>query len=483
MSNASQIVQRLWNYCNILKDDGVSYGDYVEQLTYLLFLKMEDENVSGSKTTSLPPGYDWKTLRGKDTKSVSDYYSNLLINLGEERGLIGEIFRKAQNKIHDPAKLKRLVALIDGETWSSSDIDVKGEIYEGILQKNAEDTKSGAGQYFTPRPLIKTIVEVMKPTPEMDIADPACGTGGFFLAVQRYLTAEGRFVLDRKQKARLRKGIFRGWEIVENTARLCLMNLHLHGVGTDKSIPITIADGLVSKPKTQFDMVLSNPPFGKRSSMTMVTDGKVRVDDSLYYRRDDFFATTSNKQLNFLQHIITMLKDCGKAAVVLPDNVLFEGGAGEIVRKRILKECNLHTILRLPPGIFYAQGVKANVFFFDRCDLSDERPRTNRVWIYDFRTGKSFTLRTRQMQKPHLADFIDCFQAENQQLRTESEFFRSFSYEEIAKRDKFNLDISWPISKSGNSAPKLGDTNSLIDEIIGHLDSAKAFFESVKREL
>ena len=377
-NESSTIVQRLWNYCNVLRDDGVSYGDYVEQLTYLLFLKMADEQTKIlNKPSTIPDSYNWKSLRGKEGDDLETHYRHILEELGKEKGMLGVIFRKSQNKIQDPAKLKRLIELINGETWLGLDIDVKGEIYEGLLQKNAEDTKSGAGQYFTPRPLIKAIVEVMKPEPGMTICDPACGTGGFLLAAHDYIS--NNYTLDKEQKDDLKLNTFKGWDIVDNVVRLCAMNLYLHGIGGEKS-PIKTGDALISDPGNRFDMVLTNPPFGKKSSYTIV-NGEGKADKNTQtYDRDDFWATTSNKQLNFLQHVKTLLKINGKAAIVVPDNVLFEGGAGETVRKKLLIECDVHTLLRLPTGLFYAQGVKANVLFFDRKQAS-EKPWTEKFWI------------------------------------------------------------------------------------------------------
>ena len=393
MTNESAtIVQRLWNYCNVLRDDGVSYGDYVEQLTYLLFLKMADEQTKPpyKKPSFIPESYDWPSFQNRDGSDLEIHYRETLAALGKSGGMLGIIFRKAQNRIQDPAKLKRLIALIDEETWMGLDIDIKGEIYEGLLQKNAEDTKSGAGQYFTPRPLIKAMVEVMRPEPGMTICDPACGTGGFFLSAHEYISSS--YNLDRDQKNTLRTGTFKGWEIVDNTARLCVMNLYLHGIGGEE-LPVEVNDALISDPGQRFSMVLTNPPFGKKSSVTIV-NGEGKADKSaLSYERDDFWATTSNKQLNFVQHIATLLEINGKAAVVVPDNVLFEGGAGETVRRRLLAGFDVHTLLRLPTGLFYAQGVKANVLFFDK-KPGREKPWTEKVWIYDLRTNMYFTLKT-----------------------------------------------------------------------------------------
>jgi len=301
-SEASTIVQRVWNYCNVLRDDGVSYGDYVEQLTYLLFLKMADEQTKPpyNKPPRIPKGLDWQSLLEKDGDALEVHYRHILETLGKEKGMLGVIFRKVQNKIQDPAKLKRLIELINAETWMGMDIDLKGEIYEGLLQKNAEDTKSGAGQYFTPRPLIKAMVEVVRPEPGMTIYDPACGTGGFLLAAYEYLSKN--YNLDREQKEFLKYKTLFGKELVDNVARLCVMNLYLQGIGGEES-PIEVGDALISEPKEHYDIILTNPPFGKKSSITIV-NGECKAErESLVYEIPDFWATTSNKQLNFLQHV------------------------------------------------------------------------------------------------------------------------------------------------------------------------------------
>lgn len=482
MANESAaIVQRLWNYCNVLRDDGVSYGDYVEQLTYLLFLKMADEQTKPpfNKSSSIPVDYDWQSILEKDGDELEKHYRHLLEGLGKESGMLGVIFRKSQNKIQDPAKLKRLIMLINEETWSGLDIDVKGEIYEGLLQKNAEDIKSGAGQYFTPRALIKAMVEVTKPGPGMTICDPACGTGGFMLAAHDYLV--GRFKLDKEQKKFLKYETFKGWDIVDNVVRLCVMNLYLHGIAGEES-PIISGDSLIADPGDRFDVVLTNPPFGKKSSITIV-NGEGKADkESLIYERQDFWATTSNKQLNFLQHVKTILKMNGSAAIVVPDNVLFEGGAGETVRRKLLQECNVHTLLRLPTGIFYAQGVKANVLFFDRKPAS-EKPWTEKLWIYDLRTNMHFTLKTNTMKFDDLQDFISCYNPDNRHKRQETERFKVFPYDELIQRDKVNLDIFWLKDESLEDSEHLPAPEILARDIAENLQSALEQFAGIQEEL
>ncbi len=394
--------------------------------------------------------------------------------------MLGVIFRKSQNKIQDPAKLKRLIELINAETWVGLDIDVKGEIYEGLLQKNAEDIKSGAGQYFTPRALIKAMVAVMRPQPRMTIADPACGTGGFFLAAHDYIA--NNFDLDKEEKKFLRLNTFTGWEIVDNTARLCVMNMYLHGIGGEDSPIHAGTDSLLSDPGGRFDMVLTNPPFGKKSSITIMNEEGKADKETLTYERQDFWATTSNKQLNFLQHVKTILKINGRAAIVVPDNVLFEGGAGETVRRKLLHECDVHTLLRLPTGIFYAQGVKANVLFFDRKQAS-EKPWTQKLWIYDFRTNMHFTLKTNQLKFEDLQDFVRCYNPENHHVRTESDRFKSFSYDELIQRDKASLDIFWLKDESLEDSANLPDPDVIADDIAENLDAALEQFRGITDQI
>jgi type I restriction enzyme M protein len=479
-NESSQIVQRLWNYCNVLRDDGVSYGDYVEQLTYLLFLKMADEQEKIlKKQTSIPKGLGWSSLIGKDGDELEVHYRHILASLGKETGMLGVIFRKAQNKIQDPAKLSRLIGLIDGETWSGLDIDIKGEIYEGLLEKNAEDTKSGAGQYFTPRALIKAMVAVTKPQPKTTICDPACGTGGFFLASHDFISHN--YKLDKSEKEFLKYKTFKGWEIVDNTARLCAMNLVLHGIGGDES-PIAVADSLATDSGERYDYVLTNPPFGKKSSITIVNEEGKAEKETLVYERQDFWATTSNKQLNFVQHIRTLLKINGKAAVVVPDNVLFEGGAGETVRRKLLAECDVHTLLRLPTGIFYAQGVKANVIFFDKKPAS-EKPWTEKLWLYDLRTNIHFTLKTNPLRLDDLQDFIKCYNSENRHERKETERFKCFKYDELVQRDKASLDIFWLKDDSLEDSANLPDPAIIAAEISDNLEVALEQFKAISEEL
>ncbi len=479
------LVQRLWSYCNVLRDDGLSYGDYLEQLTYLLFLKMADEQTRPPFSCSafIPDGLDWPSLLARDGDELEVHYRHILEELGRGNGMLGVVFRKAQNRIQDPAKLRRLVVdLIDREQWMTLDADVKGDAYEGLLQKNAEDVKTGAGQYFTPRPLIRAIVEVMRPEPGMTICDPACGTGGFLLAAHDYVSRNYSY-LDPDEKRHLRFDALGGCEIVDAAARLCVMNLLLHGIGAeDADSPIVVDDSLKGDPGDRYPMVLTNPPFGKKSSMTVVNvEGEAERED-LVIVRDDFWATTSNKQLNFLQHVKTLLAINGRAAIVVPDNVLFEGGAGETVRRKLLHECDVHTLLRLPTGVFYAQGVKANVLFFDRKPAS-ETPWTRTLWVYDLRTNAHFTLKQNPLRYEHLEDFIVSYQADDRSKRTESERFKSFSYDDLLQRDKVSLDLIWLRDESLEDSDNLAAPDVLAQEIVEDLEAAISEFAAIAETL
>jgi len=484
VSDSNGLVQRLWNYCNILRDDGLSYGDYVEQLTYLLFLKMADEQTKPpfKRDRIVPEGLDWQSLLDRDGEELEAHYIKILNELGRGSGTLGVIFRKAQNRIQDPAKLRRLVVdLIDREQWMGLEADVKGDAYEGLLQKNAEDVKTGAGQYFTPRPLIRAMVEVMQPEPGMSICDPACGTGGFFLAAHDYIA--GNHKLDRDEKRHLRYDAFTGVEIVDNTARLCAMNLLLHGIGdADADSPIEVEDSLGADPGDRFEMVLTNPPFGKKSSVTFVNAEGESQRETLTVLRDDFWASTSNKQLNFLQHVKTLLKTEGRGAIVVPDNVLFEGGAGETVRRRLLTECDTHTLLRLPTGIFYAQGVKANVLFFDR-KAASETPWTRELWIYDLRTNQHFTLKENPLTYEHLEDFVACYRAGERHKREETERFHRFTYDELVARDKASLDLFWLRDESLEDTDNLPPPEVIAAEIAEDLEAALSEFAQIAESL
>jgi type I restriction enzyme M protein len=484
--NTSSIVSKVWSFCNVLRDGGVSYGDYLEQLTYLIFLKMAEEyrKPPYNRNIGIPEEYTWDKLKQQRGAELDTHYKELLEELGKKPGMLGQIFLKAQNKVSDPAMLYKIIDMIDKESWVMMGVDTKGEIYEGLLQKNAEDTKSGAGQYFTPRPLIKAMVQCLQPEPMKTIGDPCCGTGGFFLAAYDFLTSHHR--LDREQSRFLKNKTFGGNEIVAGTRRLALMNMFLHNIGEIDGEPmISNSDALIADPGYRYDYILTNPPFGKKSSMTFTNEEGEQEKEDLTYNRQDFWTTTSNKQLNFLQHIHTILKTGGQAAVVLPDNVLFEGGAGETIRRKLLETTDLHTILRLPTGIFYANGVKANVLFFEAKPASKE-PWTKEVWIYDYRTNVHHTLKKNPLKFSDLEDFIKCYSPENRHSRTETWSeespegrFRKFGYEEIVARDKTNLDIFWLKDKSLADLDNLPDPDILANEIIENMEASLASFKEI----
>lgn len=481
MTNPAALVNRVWNFAGVLRDAGVGYGDYVEQITYLLFLKLDAENRAMHRPTRIPAEYQWETLVGKAGDELEVHYRHVLTGLSNQPGIIGTIFRKAQNKIGVPSLLERLVKLIDAEEWRAYSPDVKGDLYEGLLQRNAEDVKGGAGQYFTPRPLIDAVVRCVRPQPGQTITDPACGTGGFLLGAYEYLSTTYGSSLDRDQKRHLTEGTFYGADIVDSVVRLATMNMYLHGLGGEHS-PIQTMDSLATAPSEQFDFVLANPPFGKKSSITVVTESGDLEREGQTYERPDFWATTSNKQLNFLQHIRTLLKIGGTAAVVVPDNVLFEGGAGETIRRKLLHSCNVHTLLRLPTGIFYAPGVKANVLFFERKPAS-ETPWTGRLWVYDLRTNRHFTLKANPMRAADLEDFVRCYQPENIHQREESERFKAYDLADLLARDKANLDLFWLKDDTLEDTTSLPAPDVLAAEISENLLAALAEFNSIHAEL
>lgn len=485
-----RLVGKLWNYCDVLRDDGVSSIDYVEQLTYLLFLKMAHERANrrlNPETALAGVAAAWQRLVDADGDKLENEYRHTLADLGAATGTLGVIFRKAQNKIQDPAKLKRLVVdLIDKEKWSSQGVDVKGDAYEELLAKSAEDIKSGAGQYFTPRALISAMVDCVQPGPDDTICDPACGTGGFLLATAEYLTEHHGSELNPDQRERLASGkSIWGAELVDGTARLAAMNMLLHGIGRPNGQPlIEVRDSLAERPFRHPSVVLANPPFGKKSSITVIgEDGKTSRED-IAYSRNDFWVTTTNKQINFVQHIASMLGVPGRAAVVVPDNVLFEGGAGETVRRRLLQQLDVHTLLRLPTGIFYAGGVKANVLFFDKRQARPEAPWTTNLWVYDLRTGQHFTLKQNRLQRQHLDDFVACYRpGQPREAREESERFRPFPLDELLARDKVNLDITWLRDPSLDDADAQLPPDVIAREIVEDLEAALSEFAAIAEAL
>lgn len=418
--NEQSLVQKVWQLADVLAAAGVAFTDYIVQLTYILFLKMDAEAELLGIESKIPKDSRWANLVDRDGFDLLERYEKSLKKLSEQPGLIGTIFSKAQNKIAQPAHLAKVVAMVDAQDWLSLDIDTKGAIYEGILEKNGQDKKSGAGQYFTPRALIKAMVDVTNPKITETVCDPACGTGGFLLAAFDHMKRESK---DLRKQEFLKTEALTGYDITPLVVTLASMNLYLHGVGIDAS-PVMCEDSLEKEPSRLYDVILANPPFGTRPA------GLGEISSM----RQDFFAKTSNNQLNFLQHIMLLLKVGGRAAVVLPDNVLFEGGAGETVRKKLLADYNLHTILRLPTGIFYAQGVRANVLFFSRGG------KTTETWVYDYRTGIKHTLANNKLERRHLDDFVACY---TQKKRTETDRWHRFAVDELLKRDKTNLDLKW----------------------------------------
>ena len=427
--NEQSLVQKVWQLADVLAAAGVAFTDYIVQLTYILFLKMDAEAEALGIDSKIPKDCRWANLVDKDGFDLLERYEKSLKKLSEQPGLIGTIFSKAQNKISQPAHLAKVVAMVDAQDWLSLDIDTKGAIYEGILEKNGQDKKSGAGQYFTPRALIKAMVDVTNPKITETVCDPACGTGGFLLAAFDHMKRESQ---DRRKQMFLKTEALTGFDITPLVVTLASMNLYLHGVGIDSS-PVKCEDSLEKEPSCLYDVILANPPFGTRPA------GLGEISSM----RQDFFAKTSNNQLNFLQHIMLLLKVGGRAAVVLPDNVLFEGGAGETVRKKLLADYDLHTILRLPTGIFYAQGVRANVLFFSRGG------KTSETWVYDYRTGVKHTLANNKLERRHLDDFVACY---TQKKRTETERWHRFAVEELVRRDKTNLDLKWLKEQSDDDA-------------------------------
>lgn len=448
------LVQKVWQLADVLAAAGVAFTDYIVQLTYILFLKMDAEAELLGMESKIPKDCRWANLVDRNGFDLLERYEKSLKKLSEQPGLIGTIFSKAQNKIAQPAHLAKVVAMVDAQDWLSLDIDTKGAIYEGILEKNGQDKKSGAGQYFTPRALIKAMVDVTNPKITETVCDPACGTGGFLLAAFDHMKRESR---DLRKQEFLKTEALTGYDITPLVVTLASMNLYLHGVGIDAS-PVMCEDSLEKEPSRLYDVVLANPPFGTRPA------GLGEISSM----RQDFFAKTSNNQLNFLQHIMLLLKVGGRAAVVLPDNVLFEGGAGETVRRKLLADYNLHTILRLPTGIFYAQGVRANVLFFSRGG------KTTETWVYDYRTGVKHTLANNKLERRHLDDFVVCY---TQKKRAETDRWHRFAADELLKRDKTNLDLKWL------KEPSDDDVDVSLKELLADMEKYRAAIDKAVTQL
>ena len=456
----SDVVQKLWGFCHTLRHDGIDYGDYIEQITFLLFLKMADE-----RAIALPKGCDWPTLRDQTGTGLLDHYTDTLRTLGRTPGILGDIYAEAQSRFNNAVNLKRLINLIDETEWTALGVDVKAQAYEGLLEKAASEGKKGAGQYFTPRVLIQAVVRCMKPDPRaharFTICDPACGTGGFLVAAYEWLLGQTQGgALDRDDARRIRKSAYHGQDLVARPRRLALMNLYLHNLEPH----LKLGDAIYEPPGPErFDVILTNPPFGTR--------GANQAPD-----RDDFTIATSNKQLNFVQHILTVLKPGGRAAVVLPDNCLFADQAGEVF-KILCEDCDLHTVLRLPRGTFtpYSQGVKANVVFFTRGQA------TETVWVYDARTNvPGITKKDRPLTEAHFSAFEKCYgadpngHAKRRPQDSKEERWRSFGIAEVRQRD-FKLDsFKWLKEESLEDADELPEPEELAGDAIAELEGAAA---------
>ncbi len=461
----SDVVQKLWGFCHTLRHDGIDYGDYIEQITFLLFLKMADE-----KGVELPKGCDWPALRDQAGPALTDHYTDTLRKLGKTAGILGDIYAEAQSRFNNPVNLKRLINLIDETEWTALGVDVKAQAYEGLLEKAASEGKKGAGQYFTPRVLIQSVVSCMKPDPrgrpDFTVCDPACGTGGFLVAAYEWLLGQTQGgAIDRDFAKRVRKATYHGCDLVARPRRLALMNLYLHNLEPH----ITLGDAIYEAPAPRrYEVILTNPPFGTR--------GANQAPD-----RDDFTIATSNKQLNFVQHILTVLKPGGRAAVVLPDNCLFADQAGEVFAI-LCADCDLHTVLRLPRGTFtpYSPGVKANVIFFTK-----GRP-TETVWVYDARTNvPGITKKDRPLTKEHFAEFEKCYGPDPNGLSkrkpgdSKEDRWRRFDIAEVRERE-YKLDsFKWLKEESLEDADELPEPEELATDAIGELEEAVAELNQV----
>ncbi|MBE9008900.1 N-6 DNA methylase [Pseudanabaenaceae cyanobacterium LEGE 13415] len=466
MTATTDIVQKLWNLCHVLRDDGITYLQYVTELTYLLFLKMMQETENDHQ---LPNGYRWADLVSKDGVEQLEFYRSLLLHLGSKEASkrVQSIFTNAQTALKQPRILKKLVQSIDELDWYSAKQEGLGDLYEGLLEKNASEKKSGAGQYFTPRPLIDSMVALIQPQAGELVQDPAAGTGGFLIAADRFIKQQTGDLYDLTEEMYdfQRQQAFYGIELVQDAHRLLLMNLMLHGIEGEVSLGDTLSsDGQKLK---RANVILTNPPFGTKKGGGLPS-------------RDDFTYATSNKQLAFLQHIYRSLKSEGRAAVVLPDNVLFEDGQGRSIRADLMDKCNLHTILRLPTGIFYAQGVKTNVLFFQRGKT--EKGNTEHVWIYDMRSNMPSFGKRIPLTREHFREFEQCYGTDPNGLservdQGETGRFRCFTREAIAKRGD-NLDISWLRDESLQS-DELQEPEVIAAEILERLQGATKEMEAL----
>ena len=470
-----EIVSKLWNLCNVLRDDGITYHQYVTELTYILFLKMAKETGAESQ---IPEAYRWDNLTSKSGIELKKFYKELLAHLGENcTGRVREIYQGASTNIDEPKNLEKIITTIDGLDWFSAREEGLGNLYEGLLEKNANEKKSGAGQYFTPRVLIDIMTKLVKPQPGERCNDPACGTFGFMISASQYVRSQTDdfFDLDADMAKFEREEAFTGCELVHDTHRLALMNAMLHDIDGKIILGDTLSS--VDMSMKDYDVVLTNPPFGKKKGGERAT-------------RDDFTFPTSNKQLNFLQHIYRSLKTNGKAraAVVLPDNVLFADGDGERIRLDLMDKCNLHTILRLPTGIFYAQGVKTNVLFFTRGKT--DKHNTKEVWIYDLRNDMPSFGKTNLLKSEHFDDFVECYADGDLSKRKETYSednpngrWRKFTIEDILARDKTSLDITWMKADSGTDDYTLAELLDMIKEKSNNIAKAVAELEALIGEV
>lgn len=461
----SSLLKKVWSIAGVLAAAGVGFTDYVTQLTYILFLKMDDERSELGLNSDIPEGYRWKDLKDLNGSDLIEKYEEVLSELSKSDGVIGTIFTKATNKIASPVMLEKVITMVSEDNWYMMEGDFKGAIYESILEKNGQDKKSGAGQYFTPRALINTIVEVVNPKIGETVADPACGTGGFLLGAYDHMKDQSK---DIAKQEFLRNSTFFGADNTPLVVTLASMNLYLHDIGTNNS-PIVCQDSLIQTNDEVYDVILANPPFGKRPQ------GSIEV----YANRPEFIKTSDN-QLNFLQHIMSIAKTGGRVGVVLPDSVLTDEGAGKQIRQKLLKDFNLHTILRLPTGIFYAQGVKTNVLFFEK-----GKPTEN-IWVYDYRTGIKHTLSTKPLKRKDLDDFVACYNSENIDDRVEiysitnkNGRWRKYTKEEIQSRKNLDLDFKWIDLEEKDSR----SIEELIEEVKAESDSISKYIDQLKEIL
>jgi len=490
--DTSQIGKRAWSYAGVLQDAGLSCFEYVEQLTLLLFLKMADQLTQPpwSREPIVPPELGWKSLLELDGAALENRYRESLEALGTAPGMLGVIFKGARCEIHNPALLKQLIVnLLDRVDWLSLTVDVKGTIYEELLSRSAQESSRGAGQYFTTRPVVQAMCEVMQPTPDDRICDPAAGTGGFLCNAYQYVLDRYDPELDGDQKRALQTELVEGMELSPKVGRMCAMNVYLHGIGGDNTVVHTGHDSLAAPWSSEYTMVLANPPFGKKQSLLFVNEAGVTEKEDQTVVREDFWTSTSNKQLNFVQHIYTLLKIDGRAAVVVPDNVLFEGGAGEKVRRNLLEKCRVHTLLRLPTGIWYSPGVKANVIFFDKKEGRAE-PWTDRLWVYDLRTNKHFTLKQKPIQRKDFDEFVACYNPGHLHEReatwseaTPEGRWRAYDYEDLVKRDKLSLDLFWIRDESLTDTDSLPPPDVIAAAIADDLETALEEFSKIAQRL